>query len=487
MNKAARITFILPFIVFATILNIPAQERSVFGTAQEDVANSLVQFESNFYIVGTTRLDDKSSTDYYVLQLNKYGELKNEFVFGWQHYDIGKDIIVDENGIYVLGQTWDGGYGNNDMFLHKLNFEGDKKWSKFYGGPNNELGHKFIKTIDGGFAMVGHNRSLDDFGDAYLVKSNQDGEIVWENHFGGRYVDHGFDLIENQLGEFVLVGTLGGFFVANCCDFQNPDADIFIVKTNSLGEKIWEKTYGGSGHDWAKKVILAPDGGYFVCGSTQSQGAGSFDFFLMKIDEEGNEMWFKTYGGSDFDYGESIGINKEQNIFILGSSASFSNNFKPDHYLVKTNLDGEIIWSKTYGGEDSDYSSTLVCTNDSGCVFTGWTYGGGLGNKDIVFYRISKDGDPLVVSVLPPINDSIEQISVFPNPVRNNFTVLIDTKVTSGFQIQVFNTLGQKVYEQNVEPNINSLHQPQLPGGIYLYTIQNKNNVVFKGKLVFSK
>ena len=475
-------------LVILTLCVYQSRSQNVVfhGNNEEDIANSIVQYEYNFFIVGTTRKDHKRSTNYYVLQLHSNGSLKKEFVFGNTHYDIGKDIIVDEDGIYVLGQTWDGGYGNNDMFLHKLNHEGDKKWSEFYGGPNNELGHKFIKTKDGGFSMAGHNRSLDDFGDAYLVKSNSEGEIIWESHFGERYVDHGFDVIENSNGEFLLIGTMGGFFVANCCDFQNPDADIFIVKTNSLGEKIWEKTYGGDGHDWAKEIIAAPNGGYFVCGSTQSEGAGSFDFFLLKIDENGNQLWFKTYGGTDFDYGESLGLNKEQNLYILGSSASFSDNFKPDHYLIKTNLEGEIIWTKTFGGEGSDYSSALICTSDSGCVFTGTTSNGSLGNKDIVFYKISKTGEALVVSAIPPINDSIEQISVYPNPVQNKFSVFIETKINTNFQINIYNATGQKVYQQQVATNVRSWHQPKLNRGLYLYTIQNKNKVVFNGKLVFT-
>jgi len=482
--KNRRKHFLFAFLVFFSFQNF-GQNVVYHGSAEEDVARSISQFNDYFFIAGTTRKDHKSSTNYYVLQLYPNGSLKKEYVFGNPHYDTGFDVIADENGIFVLGQSWDGGYGNNDMFLHKLDFTVEKIWSRFYGGDHNEIGHKFIKTSDGGFALAGHNRSLDDFGDMYLVKTNGEGETIWENHFGERYVDHAFNLVENQSGEILLVGTWGGFFVANCCDFQNPDADIFMVKTNAQGEKIWEKRFGGTAHDWAKDIVASPDGGYLICGSTQSQGAGSFDVFLMKIDEDGEELWFKTYGGIDFEYGESMGISEDQNIYLLGSSASFSDNAKPDHYLVKTDLQGNVIWEKTFGNEGSDYSSGLICTADSGCVFTGTTTGGSLGNKDIVFYKISKTGEALVVSAIPPIKDSIEQISVFPNPVKDIFNVFIDTRLTNDFNLHLFNSVGQRVYRKEVEPNKNSRHKPQLPPGIYFYTVRYNNAVVSNGKLVF--
>ncbi|MCF6331693.1 MAG: T9SS type A sorting domain-containing protein [Draconibacterium sp.] len=477
---------ILILLVFFNQQSIIAQNANYYGSKEEDIANSIVQYDNNFYILGTTRVTEKSSTDYYVVQLNANGSLKKEFTFGEKHGDVGKHILVNKGGIFVLGKSWDGGFPNNDMVLTKLDFEGKQKWKKFYGGEKNDLGHKFIITKDNGFAMVGFNRSVDDFGDVYLVKANNDGEMVWENHFGGRYVDHGFDVIENEKGEFIVVGTLGGFYNPTSTDYLNHDADVFIIKTNSLGEEIWLKTFGGASHDWAKEIIAAPGGGYYVCGSTQSEGAGSFDFFLMKIDDNGNKLWSKTYGGTDFDYGETMRISKDQKLYILGSSASYSDNYKPDHLLIKTDLEGEIIWSNTFGGNGSDYSSAMVCTNDSGCVFTGWTDNGNIGKKDIVFYKISKDGIPKFISSIPRVNDSIEQIKVFPNPVNNNFSVLINTKLITDFKLNLYNIKGVLIYNKMIHPNVLSTHQPQFPSGIYLFTIQNNNNVVFNGKLVFN-
>ncbi len=462
-----------------------SQNGSTYGSSENDVACSITRYKNNFYIVGTTRETAKSATNFYVLQLNENGSVKNEFAFGEKHHDIGKHILVNDNGIFVLGKMWDGGFSNNDMVLIKLDFEGKQKWREYYGGSRSNLGHKFIITKDDAFVMVGLGQQTDIFGNAYLVKADQNGKIIWENDFGERYIDQGFDVIENDSGEFLIVGTLGGFYNTTSVDFLNHDADIYIIKTNAQGEKLWEKTFGGTAHDWAKEIIKAPGGGYYVCGSTQSEGEGSFDIFLMKIDEDGNELWFKTYGGADFEYGESVRLSDDNNLYILGTSASFSDNYKPDHFLIKTDLDGEVIWESIYGGEDSDYSRALVCTPDSGCAFTGWTDSGEIGKKDIAFYKISKNGNPRVMSKIQPLNDSIEQISIFPNPAINKFSILIDTKVNNNFALTLYNAQGVLVYTDSVEPNILTEYQTNFRAGLYLYIIKSNNKTVYKGKLVF--
>ncbi|WP_372949215.1 T9SS type A sorting domain-containing protein [Mariniphaga sp.] len=476
--------FSILFFILCIQLNTLAQENKNYGTSEKDFAHSLTKFKEHFYIVGTTRKTNTSPTDYYVLQLNENGGLRNEFIFGEIHSDNGNDIIVDDDGIFVLGKTWTGGYPNNDMLLSKLDFNGNRLWKKYYGGERNDLGHKFIKTRNGDFVLVGFNRTVDDFGDVYIVRTDKNGEIIWENHFGERYIDHGFSVVENEAGELVIAGTKGGFYNPTSTDYLNPDAEIYIIKTDAQGQEIWQKTYGGTSHDWAKDIIQAPGGGYFVCGSTQSEGTGSFDMFLMKIDEDGNQLWLKTYGGQDWEYGETVQKSEDNHLYLLATSASYSGNYKPEHLLIKTDLEGEIIWSNIFGSENSDYSSALVCTADSGCAFTGWSNPGTIGKEDIVFYKISKNGEAQILSCFNPVNDSIEQIQIFPNPAKDSFSVIIETKVSSGFELKLFDLNGKMVYENTIEPNVLKRFSGNLPPGAYILQIQN-NRFKYSSKLVF--
>lgn len=481
--KLLAITLLSLFFIHSETLT--AQGFATFGSSEEDKSYSIDFSNNNFYIAGTTRKDNRSAADYFVLKIGLNGYKNQEFVFGDFHRDIGKDILVNENGIFVLGKTWDGGFPNNDMVLTRLGFDGKIKWKKYYGGTHNDLGHKMAETKGGGFIMAGFNRSVDDFGNAYLVKADANGELEWEKDFGGIYVDHGFDVLENANNEIIMAGTLGGFYNPTSTDFLNRDADIFVIKTDGNGNEIWSKTYGGESHDWAKSIIESPEGGYFICGSSQSEGAGSFDLFLMKIDEDGNQIWMKTYGGDDWEYGESVQWSTDQHLYLLGTSASFSGNYKPDHFLVKTNLNGDIIWSETFGGPYSDYSSGLVATPDSGCVFTGWTDNGTHGKQDVVFYKIAKDGTAESISGLRPLNDSIEQITVFPNPANTKFSVLIDTRLKTDFQMRLYNLQGELMYEDTIQPNIAIPQFAELPSGTYVVSILNNDNVIYNTKLIF--
>ncbi|WP_167609835.1 T9SS type A sorting domain-containing protein [Maribellus sediminis] len=481
MSKIINILATLLFILPAAWVS--GQDKIGIGSNEEDIAYSMCEYNNNYFIVGTTCESKTSPANYYVLQLYKNGSIKNEFVFGESHRDVGKDIIVNNNGIYVLGKTWDGGYPNNDMLLSKLNFDGDRQWKSYFGGHHNDLGHSMIQLSDGNFALVGFNRSVDDFGNVYLVKADENGTLIWENNFGDNFVDHGFDVVEDAHGNLYVAGTYGGFYNPTSTHYKNPDADIFIVKTNADGEEIWSKRFGGAGHDWAKSIIASPDGGFFVCGSSQSDGAGSFDVFLMKIDDDGNELWFKTYGGVEFEYGEQVQLSNDNHLYLIGTSASFSNDYTTDHYLVKTDLNGNIIWSKNYGSTESDYSSSLICTEDSGCVFAGWTRKGQIGKEDIVFYKISKNGEQDLLSIIPQINDSVEQILIYPNPVNDRFFVEVKSDSQSSFKIQLYNLNGAKVYSGDVLPNSKTVHKPIISSGTYIYTISQNSQIVYKGKL----
>lgn len=483
------IKILFSLAILVAQLGALAQNANFYGSEQEEMANCIVEHDGNLFLLGTKRDSESSASNYYVMQLYANGRVKNEFTFGGEHRDIGKHILVRDDGMYILGRTWDGGLPNNDMYFTKVDFEGQQLWARYFGGIHNDFGHKFIQTRDGGFAMAGfvrNQRNGNDWGDLFLVKTDAEGNQLWESSFGEKYIDHGFDVVENNNNELIMVGTLGGFYNPTSIDFLNHDADIVVIKTNSRGEEIWTQIFGGSGHDWAKEIISAPYGGYYVCGSTQSFGAGSFDFFLLKIDENGNEEWIKTYGGKDFDYGETLRIGKDNCLYILGSSASYATDFKPDHLLIKTDLNGNEIWYNTYGTDGSDYSSSLICTKDTSCIFTGWTDLGEHGNKDIVLYKVTAQGQLEVVSTIVS-NDPATTISVFPNPARQKFWV----ELYASYDFEAFFLLcditGKEIEKHQIRSNQKVELTTNLKSGAYLYQIEKENSVLHSGKIVLTR
>lgn len=469
--------------MFAGIFQINAQEKIVIGTPQEDIAHSLKMFQGKYYIVGTTRRDETSAKDYYVIQLRSNGSVEKRFSYGFLHHDVGSQIIVDEHGIFILGSAYDWGFSNVDMHLFKLNETGLPDWEQFYGTQYQDMGFNAIRTNDGGFALLGYSNSQIDGGDLYFVKTDNTGQLEWEKLFGPKYVDYGFSLVENDDEEFILAGTENGFYNPTQTDFVTHDADILIVKTNNLGNEIWYKTFGGNGHDWAKDIIVCPEGGYFICGSTQSFGEGSFDVFLMKIDENGDEIWMKTFGGSEYDYGEKLQIAADGNIYISGTSASYSTNLKPDHFIIKADKNGEKIWTKILGTDGSDYTSGLVATPDSGLVFTGWTNDGEFGKNDIIFYKLSKNGDIQIISSLSP-NDSVTSVLVYPNPAKQQFVVDVISPTQEKLDFLLFDVNGKRVMRKRVNANSKTELRTWVKSGVYYYRLINDSEVVHVGKLI---
>ncbi|WP_346858747.1 T9SS type A sorting domain-containing protein [uncultured Draconibacterium sp.] len=487
MNTKKSIHLIITFcliLIFGIQSN--GQERLILGSDQQDFAHSIKTFNGKYYIVGTTRKNAESALDYYLLKLRSNGSVEKKFVYGFPKHDVANQLLVDDEGVMLMGSVYDNGFPNVDMHLVKLDNDENVVWERYYGTEFQDQGMNMIRTKDGGIAMIGFSNSRTDFGDMYIVKANSEGEMQWQNFFGPSYVDYGFGLVENNLGELILAGTQNGFYNPTQVDFLTHDADILLVKTDSSGNQIWYKTFGGKAHDWAKDIIAAPDGGYLVCGSTQSFGEGSFDVFLMKINESGEQIWLKTFGGAEFEYGEKLVSGADGNIYISATSASFSGNGKPDHFIIKTDADGELIWSKTFGGEGSDYSSGLVATPDSGVVFTGWTNAGELGKTDIVFYKLSKDGETQVISSILP-TDSVTTLVVYPNPSAQQFTIEPITADTSELSFLLFNLEGKQIIQKTIQPNTKNAIQLNVESGTYIYRVEREGKLIQSSKQVIRK
>jgi hypothetical protein len=481
------ILFILYFLItsLGIHLKLNAQEYKILGTPQEDISHSLKEYQGIYYIVGTTRKTKESAKDYYFLSLYADGSIKRQLTYGFTNHDIGNQVLADELGIYLFGNSFDYGFANVDMHLAKIDENGDIKWNKFFGTKYQDLGFDIIRTNDDGFAMIGFsNLPPYDGGDMYCVKADKDGNVEWEKSFGPPKVDYGFGLLQNSSDEFLFVGTQNGFYNPTQTEFATHDADIMIVKTDKLGNVIWNKTYGGSSHDWAKNIILAPDGGYYVCGSTQSYGSGSFDMFLMKIDEDGNELWIKTYGGSNFEYGEKVVIGKDKNLYLIGTSASFSDNKMPDYFLVKTNLDGDTIWTRSIDGGGSEYGSGLVASSDSGCVFSGYTNNTTNQGMDISLYRITKDGTIETLTNYSPLPDSVEFVQIFPNPSKNRFTLRFQGVAHGNYYLELYSIKGEKVYSQKVEPDITNSITSNVAPGTYVCRLSNNSTWNYSTKII---
>jgi hypothetical protein len=165
----------------------------------------------------------------------------------------------------------------------------------------------------------------------------------------------------------------------------------------SIAQTTFEKSFGGSNNDSAACVRKTMDGGYIICGSTKSFGAGNYDVYIVKINADGSKSWTKTFGGSGSDYGRSIQQTADSGYVITGSSNSF--NFGDNNvYLIKTDVNGDLMWSETIGGFGDDGGNSVIETSDGGYAVTGFSEV--MGHKTVYLLKTLPDGTRIFESNL---------------------------------------------------------------------------------------
>ena len=201
--------------------------------------------------------------------------------------------------------------------------------------------------------------------------------IGWSKTYGGTNYDEGRSVVQTGDGGYAIAGDTDSFGAGG--------GDVYLVKTDSAGTMLWNKTYGGTSSDTAYSVVQTSDGGYAIAGYTQSFGAGSSDVYLVKTDSAGSMLWNKTYGGTSNDIGYSLVQTGDGGYAIAGQTYSGAGN--DDVYLVKTDSAGTMLWNKTYGGTSPNYGYSVVQTGDGGYAIAGLTYSFGVGNWEVYLVK----------------------------------------------------------------------------------------------------
>jgi len=262
---------------------------------------------------------------------------------------------------------------------------GQITFQKFIGGPQNEQGTSAQKTSDGGYIIAGLTGSYGaGWNDFYLIKTNANGDTLWTRTFGGNSYDEAYSVKQT---------TDGGYIVCGFTETFGPGAmAIYVVKTDSNGNLIWSKTYGGAVDDVGLSIQQTSDGNYIIAGSTTSFGAGTCAIYLIKIDVNGNILWEKTYGGVNSQTGCCVQQTIDGGFVILGYTTSFGAGGE-DLYLIKTDSAGGLTWSKTYGGAGNDEGSYVIQALDSGYILIGSTWSFGAGSSDLYLVKTDVSGN----------------------------------------------------------------------------------------------
>jgi hypothetical protein len=223
----------------------------------------------------------------------------------------------------------------------------------------------------------------------YLVKTDANGNMQWNQTYGGPLWEECSSVVQTSDGGYALTGSTTSFG-------PGDRSDVYLVKSDPSGNMQWNKTYGGEAittNDGASSVIQTSEGGYIMAGSTWSSGTGSTDVYLIKTDANGTLQWNKTYGGTRDELGCSLVQASDGGYAIAGWTYSFGTGV-PNVYLVKTDAVGNEQWSKAYGGSDPDYGYSLIRTSDGGYAIAGYTdYPGPDGYDDMFLVKTDAEGE----------------------------------------------------------------------------------------------
>jgi len=379
---------ILTALVLALTGSAFAQQRwqRTYGGTSYDAGMSVKQtFDGGYIVVGNTsvmpwgylylvKVDSLGDT----LWTRRYGTFGADGNCVQQTSDTGY-IIVGDKGDYNL---------NPHVYLLKTNAQGDTLWTRTYGGSGSEFGWCVQQTRDGGYIISGETSSFGAGGeDVYLIKTDAHGDTLWTRTYGGIYDDYG--------GKSVQQTYDGGYIVAGATYSFGPGIlnypNVYLIKTNSQGDTVWTRWYGGDNWDEGWCVLQTPDSCYIVAGMTGSGGAGGGDVYLIKTDAQGDTLWTKTYGGTQREDGHFVQQTRDGGFILTGDTWSYGAG-NEDVYLVKTNAQGDTLWSKTFGGVNDDEGWCVQQTQDSGYIVTGYTKSFGAGLTDVYLIKTDANG-----------------------------------------------------------------------------------------------
>jgi len=264
---------------------------------------------------------------------------------------------------------------------------GDTLWTRTYGGSGTDYCYSVQQTSDGGYVVTGYTSSFGAGGnDFYLVKTDANGDTLWTRTYGGTGTDYAYSVQQTSDGGYVVAGYTDSY--------ETYQYDFYLVKTDANGDTLWTRTYGGSGTEKAESVQQTTDGGYIVAGYTSSFGAGLVDAWLVKIDANGDFLWAQSYGGANWDYVYSVQQTSDGGYILAGYEDSFGAGSK-DVWSIKTDANGDTLWTRTYGGSGDDRSYSSQQTTDGGYAIGGCTNSFGAGGFDVWLIKTDANDDTL--------------------------------------------------------------------------------------------
>lgn len=307
------------------------------------------------------------------------------YTFGGNNNDNAEEIEATSDGGYiVVGSTSSSSSGNTDIYLLKIDSLCDYEWSVALGGTNNDWGYSVKQTHDKGFIIAASSNSYGNGGyDAVLMKRDSLGNYVWRKVYGGQDWDFAYSVVQTYDSGYVFCGET--------YNNSNGFSDVYIVKTNPLGDTLWTRTYGGTLIDKGNSVIETSDSNIVVAGLTNTL-TDSTQAYLIKLTPNGILLWDSVYGGLNYEDFNGITEAFDGGFVMTGATTSFSPGNDKDYYVYKANQNGLTIWEQNIGAVGDEVGNDILELANTNLFIAGYTEATGNGGKDAKLFLLDAGG-----------------------------------------------------------------------------------------------
>lgn len=312
--------------------------QEIYGGSLSDRGTRVIpESDGDYLLAGYTQSYGAGGFDVWLIKINSSGIPQWQKTYGDSMDDYAFDVIsTEDEGYIIAGTTTSTEYGKNDLLVFQVDSMGNVGWETIMGGVDQDQARSVKQTSDGGYIIAGYTVTEPERRyDLWLVRLDSNGDSLWSKTYGGTYRDAGISVQEMSDNKIMVLGYTESFYW-----FEGEyDRDIWLLVTDQEGDPIWASTFGGPYTEYGHIINPTDDGNFIITGYTESFGAGGWDLLILKVDGEGNEIWSKTYGGSLKDFGQYIYQDQSGGYVCIGTTESFGAGGW-DAWVFKTDSEG---------------------------------------------------------------------------------------------------------------------------------------------------
>jgi hypothetical protein len=443
MNAGRTHLFTICIVLLFTVAAGAAPPDSLWMKTYGDTNHTQIRAveqtsDSGYVFTGTIWIDDgytPAHAEVYTVRLDADGDTLWTTYYTAFGYAEGRAVRETPDGGYVTaGLTSSPVMDDRNVYLVKLNSLGGIVWEKQYGGPNYDEAHDLqVLRGDSGFVVTGYTRSFGGYGsDVYMLRTDSSGDTLFTNRYDATLDDGGYSICETTDG-YVIAGH----------SYSSTDYDVLLLKVTSHLDTVWSKTYGDSGHDVALSIKLTPaDFGFIVGAETDSYGAGGMDGWALKTDLNGDTLWTKTVGDSLSNRFFAVDTTFDGG-YVFGGPYGGLPLEDRKFYAAKLASDGVLEWATTYGVPRNEcVCYDMVQTHDGGYVMGGYIKWTGSGYRNALVIRLGDDGGSGAGRMTPTTGLTL---TISPNPCTGTVRILfaLDRKIEA--EINIYDVTGRLV------------------------------------------